>query len=158
MDRLEVAVERTNRKLGHVMVVFLDLDRFKSINDTMGHDAGDQVLQAIARRLRDAVRPNDTVARFGGDEFTILCEDIPDRVGALELAERIVMGVNASLKVEETRVIVTASLGIALGSVPAESASNLVRGADMAMYRAKEKGRSRIEFFDGFEGFPKSTQ
>jgi len=146
MDRLEVALRRAERARHEVTVMFLDLDRFKLINDSLGHDVGDQVLRAVAERLSGAMRSSDTLARFGGDEFTILCEDVGNDSDALEVAERLVASMGQPLSLESGEVFVSLSVGIAL-SRAAESAALVLRNADIAMYRAKARGPSRIEIY-----------
>ena len=129
-------------------MIFLDLDHFKLVNDSMGHTAGDELLQAVAQRLRATLRPGDTVARFGGDEFVVLCEEIADEAAALEVADRLSEALAPSVDLAEGEVFVTASQGVALSGGTSDSASGLLRDADTAMYMAKERGRSRTELFD----------
>jgi diguanylate cyclase (GGDEF)-like protein/PAS domain S-box-containing protein len=148
LDRLGHALERTERTGLQVAVLFLDLDRFKVVNDSLGHGAGDQLLVEVAHRLRTVVRPLDTVARFGGDEFTILLEDVPDEGQATQIAERIGVSISEPFDLSDSEVFVNTSIGIALGSGAAHPPEGLVRDADAAMYRAKEKGRARYEVFD----------
>jgi diguanylate cyclase (GGDEF)-like protein/PAS domain S-box-containing protein len=133
---------------GRVAVLFLDLDHFKVVNDSLGHSAGDRLLVAVADRLRAAIRPTDTVARFGGDEFTVLCTDVPDETAARELADRVAKAVCRPLQLAEGEVFVTASIGIALSGGELETPETLLRNADSAMYGAKDHGRSRAELFD----------
>ena len=146
MDRLEMALRRAERGRHHVAVIFLDLDRFKLINDSLGHDVGDQVLAAVADRLSGATRVSDTLARFGGDEFTILCDDVGDDADCLEVAQRLVVSMGLPLALQAGEVFVSLSVGIAVSRV-GESGAVLLRNADIAMYRAKEKGPSRIEIY-----------
>ncbi len=148
MDRLEVALSRSTRFRRRSAVIFLDLDHFKLVNDSMGHTAGDELLQAVAQRLRATLRPGDTVARFGGDEFVVLCEEIADEAAALEVADRLSEALAPSVDLAEGEVFVTASQGVALSGGTSDSASGLLRDADTAMYMAKERGRSRTELFD----------
>ena len=147
-DRLELALARSLRGPRHVAVVFLDLDHFKIINDSMGHDGGDQLLRAVAQRIRDSVRPGDTVARFGGDEFTILFEDVVDAVSAQEAAERTLAVLAEPFDLDEGEVFISASVGIALSASGHDTAAMLLRNADAAMYQAKERGRGGIELYD----------
>jgi diguanylate cyclase (GGDEF)-like protein/PAS domain S-box-containing protein len=147
MDRLDVALRRTTRSRRHVAVIFLDLDRFKLINDSLGHDVGDQLLRAVADRLNSVMRATDTLARFGGDEFTVLCDEISDEAGALEVAQRLVMAMNQPLALQSGEVFVSLSVGIALSSDGTESGAVLLRNADVAMYRAKGRGPARIEMY-----------
>ena len=117
------------------------------VNDSLGHPAGDRLLVALADRLRAAIRPHDTVARFGGDEFTVLCTGVPDEAVARDLAHRIASTVSMPIALSEGEVFVTASVGIALSGGDLETPETLLRNADAAMYRAKEHGRARVELF-----------
>ncbi len=147
-DRCSLALHRARRQGSYVVALFLDLDRFKVVNDSLGHDTGDQLLIAVAHRLNAVVRPGDTVARFGGDEFTMLCEGITDHQHVVDLAGRVRRALAAPFALgggEE--VFVTASIGISLSAGGGDSAT-LVEGADAAMYRAKERGGNRYELYD----------
>jgi diguanylate cyclase (GGDEF)-like protein/PAS domain S-box-containing protein len=147
LDRLEHALARLRRRDTKAAILFLDFDRFKLINDNLGHQVGDELLAAAAPRLRQAVRASDTVARFGGDEFGILLEDISGEREAVETAERIASVFTRPFVLAGSEHFVTTSIGIALaqgGELPEE----LIRDADAAMYRAKERGRARYELFD----------
>jgi len=146
MDRVEVALRRARRGRKQVAVIFLDLDRFKLINDSLGHDLGDQVLRAVSDRLGGVMRASDTLARFGGDEFTILCEDVDNEGDALEVAQKLVLAMSQPLALQSGEVFVSTSAGIALSGA-GESGAALLRNADVAMYRAKERGPSRIEVY-----------
>lgn len=146
-DRLEHALARMNRREGSIAVLFLDLDEFKEINDRLGHQAGDQLLTAVAQRLRGCLRPEDTVARLGGDEFTILLEDISDTRYAIRVAERIAESLATPFTLDGHRVSVTTSIGIAVSTGREEKPSELLRNSDLAMYRAKDNGRGRHEIF-----------
>jgi diguanylate cyclase (GGDEF)-like protein/PAS domain S-box-containing protein len=147
IDRIEQALARNTRAGSHVAVLLLDLDRFKLVNDSWGHSAGDGVLVAVADRLREAVRSADTVARFGGDEFVVVREGIGGAWEAARFGDRLVQAVAGELPVNGEEVFLTASLGIAVGDA-ADSAEALLRDADAAMYSAKERGRGRVELFD----------
>jgi diguanylate cyclase (GGDEF)-like protein len=140
LDRTAVALTRLARSPLSVAVLFLDLDRFKTVNDSLGHDVGDRLLVALARRLEQVMRPADTVARFGGDEFTILCEDIDGQEEAAAIATRVREVVAEPVSLEGHDLWVTASIGIASTADPGRAASELVEDADAAMYRAKRAG------------------
>jgi len=150
LDRLGHALERAHRNRSRVAVLFLDLDHFKVVNDSLGHELGDKLLVAIADELRVALRPGDTIARFGGDEFVVLCEDLVGRADAVAIAERINDAIAGPFVIDDTEVFVGLSIGIAF---PADDDPNvdpgtLIRDADAAMYRAKARGRARYEVFD----------
>ncbi|HEX6041645.1 PAS domain S-box protein [Longimicrobium sp.] len=149
VDRLAHAAERVRRG-DHFLsaVLFLDLDRFKVVNDSLGHGLGDRMLLECARRLEDALRPGDTLARFGGDEFTVLLEGISGPLEATHLAERLAAAVAEPFQLERHEVFATASIGIALATTGHEDAEELLRNADAALSRAKMLGKNRLEVFD----------
>jgi diguanylate cyclase (GGDEF)-like protein/PAS domain S-box-containing protein len=146
-ERAEAALARAERHGTLVAVLFLDLDHFKLVNDSLGHHVGDQLLSDAAHRLRRAVRGIDTVARFGGDEFAVLLEDLGDQAAAIDVAERIGRGFAEPFRLSGQERVVTASIGIAL-SHGEDTPIELIRDADAAMYRGKEHGRARWELFD----------
>jgi diguanylate cyclase (GGDEF)-like protein len=148
LDRLRVALDRSRRTRATVAVLFLDLDNFKEINDTLGHDAGDRVLVELAERLRTTLRPMDTVARFGGDEFTLLFEELGGDREVVLIAERLSTAVAHPIQLPGGPATVTASIGIALVSDPSVPAETVIREADAAMYRAKDGGGERFELYD----------
>lgn len=147
LDRLgQILAKR--RRYYLFAVLFLDLDRFKVVNDSLGHLAGDQLLKDTARKLESCLRPGDTVARFGGDEFAILLDEIRDVNDATRVAERIQTELRHPFHFEDQDVFTTASIGIALGATGFDSPEDLLRDADIAMYRAKSMGKARHEVFD----------
>ncbi|HYH47949.1 MAG TPA: EAL domain-containing protein [Acidimicrobiia bacterium] len=148
MDRLGQALRRLDRRDRVLAVLFVDLDRFKVINDRFGHATGDQTLLAVGSRLREVLRPHDTVARLGGDEFVVLCEDLEDDKDAIRVAERVLAALDRPVACGNTDVVTSASIGISLTRRSDVTPDALLRDADMAMYRAKETGRHRIEVFD----------
>jgi diguanylate cyclase (GGDEF)-like protein len=148
LDRLAHALARRRRERIDVAVFVLDLDRFKMINDSLGHAAGDELLLALTPRLADAVRLSDTVARLGGDEFVVICPDVEAARGATEVAERLAAAVNRPLVLESGEHFFTVSTGIALATTREDTPESLLGDADAAMYRAKERGRGRYELFD----------
>ena len=149
LDRLQQAVERGQRspEVGFV-VMLIDLDRFKTINDTLGHLLGDQLLIEVAPRFQKYVRTMDTVARFGGDEFAVLLEDVSDVAVACRTAERILEELKKPFTIGNRELVITASIGIVMSSIPYEEPADLLRNADIAMYRVKARGRSGYELFD----------
>jgi diguanylate cyclase (GGDEF)-like protein/PAS domain S-box-containing protein len=149
LDRIAHALARANRGEASVAVLFLDVDNFKVVNDSLGHRAGDNLLRQLAERLSDAVRPADTVGRFGGDEFVVLCEDVVDEPMALRIAGRLARVFAEPFSLEGDDVhLASASIGVVLRDGAQDDPEELLRDADAAMYRAKERGRSRVELFD----------
>lgn len=142
-DRLDLALAGTRRTGGRVLVAFCDLDDFKTVNDTSGHAAGDHVLVTVAHRLREAVRPADTVARVGGDEFVVLCPDVPDEAVAHDIAGRLLAALRTPVLIDGTACHRGGSIGVALSAAGrGTDASALLQAADIAMYRAKRSGKS----------------
>lgn len=148
MERLAQAILRTERRKLATAVLFIDLDRFKVVNDSLGHDSGDHLLMQMAKRLRGCLRPEDTVARLGGDEFVILFEDLVSANDGLRVAERISESMKVPFPLNGQEIFTTCSMGLALCSVADTIPSELVRDAEVAMYRAKAKGEGSIEIFD----------
>jgi diguanylate cyclase (GGDEF)-like protein len=152
VDRLGQALRRTRRRKNSrrkVGVLFMDLDGFKTINDSLGHEAGNQLLVAVAERLKNRLRPEDVLARFGGDEFAVLFEDVADASDAIRVAQRIAEGLREPFTLDDHQVSVSTSVGIALGSVHTnDDPEGMLRDADTAMYRAKEQGPGRYAVFD----------
>jgi diguanylate cyclase (GGDEF)-like protein/PAS domain S-box-containing protein len=151
-ERLSSTLLRSRRHGQHeghsVALLFVDLDGFKAVNDTHGHEAGDALLQAVAARLLELVRPGDTVARLAGDEFVILCEQVEQPAALATLAERINTTLRAPVQYQGISLYVTASIGVAVGHGTTHSADDLLRSADTAMYAVKEKGRDGWQFFN----------
>lgn len=148
-DRLEHALGRNRRNPDDSFaVIFLDLDRFKVINDSLGHAVGDLLLKTVARRIESCVRPGDTVARLGGDEFTILLEDVSDEATALAITSRIQEVIADPLYLDDQEVFTTASIGVTLSVLQYTSADDMIRDADTAMYHAKVRGKARAVVFD----------
>ena len=145
MDRLGHSLARAERRGGRVALLFADLDNLKQINDCLGHRAGDEVLKAVAGRLRSGLRPGDTAARFGGDEFVVLLEEVAEAVEATRVAERVLEALRFPFARRERNLLVTASVGVALSAARAHGGSPeaLLREADRAMYRVKRSGKDR---------------
>ncbi len=148
LDRLSVALDRSRRTSGRIAVLFVDVDRFKQVNDTLGHAAGDRVLEVLGERLRGMLRPMDTVARFGGDEFTLLFEELDNEREVVLIAERVSRAAKLPIPLDDGDATVTVSIGIATVNDPMVPPEMVIREADTAMYRAKELGRARYEMFD----------
>jgi diguanylate cyclase (GGDEF)-like protein/PAS domain S-box-containing protein len=148
MDRARQALSRLHRSEGVVAMLFVDLDKFKAVNDNLGHDVGDRLLLAVSERLAELMRDSDTVARLGGDEFVILVEDIESDAEALALAERVLHALEEPFPLGSAEVAVLASVGIAVSQHPDTDPETMLREADVAMYRAKGAGGRRLELFD----------
>ncbi|HLN04711.1 MAG TPA: EAL domain-containing protein [Acidimicrobiales bacterium] len=148
LDRLETALERRQFSGKQVAVVLLDLDQFKVVNDSLGHHVGDEVLSAIAPRLAAVTRSGDTLSRFGGDEFVLLCDRLRDPMDAVDRASELATALSAPVALSSGLYSVSASVGVAVSTGSADTASTLLRDADAAMYRAKAAGRGRVELFD----------
>src|SRR5260370_6058254 len=148
MDRLGRAMERSKRRPDCVYaVLFLDLDRFKLVNDSLGHIVGDRLLEQAARRLEGCVRPGDTGARLGGDEFAVLAEEIPGVGDAVQIADRIHRALNQPHRLDGHEVFATASIGITLGTRTYDHPEAVFRDDDAAMYRANARGKARHQVF-----------
>lgn len=155
LDRLNHALAQAKRYRRSMAVMFLDLDRFKQVNDTLGHDAGDELLKAVAVRLASCVRRGDTVSRQGGDEFVTVLAEISDSRDAALVAGRFIDSLGQPVSIKSHTLIVTTSIGIAIYSGGMENAESLMKKADAAMYRAKSGGRNRYEFYrDAEAGSP----
>lgn len=148
VDRLTHAIGQIDRSKKPVAVAFLDIDHFKVVNDSLGHSAGDRILTETARRLDAVLRPGDTVARFGGDEFTLLLDGVGDAAEALEIGERIREELARPITYGGAHLHTTVSIGLAVSNDYTANAESMLRDADAAMYRAKERGRDRVVIFD----------
>ncbi|WP_220732306.1 EAL domain-containing protein [Shewanella morhuae] len=146
-DRLSHAISHAHRTQNIVALLFLDLDRFKHINDSMGHPVGDMLLKAVARRLQNAVRDGDTVARLGGDEFTIILEGVATIKAATVIAEKVLKAFQAPFLLDDKSLTISTSIGISLYPSDAEDADSLIKFADTAMYHAKSSGRNNFQFY-----------
>ena len=149
VDRVHHALALAARDGGSVAVLVLNIDRFKVVNDTLGHQRGDELLAELARRLEPLVAESDTLAHMGGDEFALLCEGLPGERGAIEVAQRVLDAIAVPIAIEDRPVFVNVSIGIAVSDGRSHSAESVVRDADVAMYRAKDHGGARFELFDG---------
>ena len=147
-DRLTQAIATASRKDSRIAVLFLDLDGFKNINDSLSHATGDRLLQLVAKRLLAAVRTSDTVCRLGGDEFVILLSEVAHAGDAGVKAGKILSALSAPFEIEQVTLRVTGSIGVSTYPEDGQSAELLIRNADLAMYQAKEKGRSNCQFFE----------
>ena len=148
LERLEQSLFDAATNGRHVAVLFLDIDRFKLVNDTLGHDIGDRLLMTVAERLKECVRPGDVVSRFGGDEFSLLIGNLADPDIALRVADRVTESLREPVLVGEHELYVSASIGVAISPSGEERAGDLLRQSDLAMYIAKDNGRARWELFD----------
>jgi diguanylate cyclase (GGDEF)-like protein/PAS domain S-box-containing protein len=144
---LEQALERAKRHHHKVALLFLDLDRFKLINDTLGHASGDSMLRIIAERLKHSVRAEDMVARIGGDEFTIVLEEITQTNDAATLAQKLIRAIAEPMQLNDQEIVITTSIGLSIYPDDANTAADLAKAADAAMYRAKARGRHTFEFY-----------
>jgi diguanylate cyclase (GGDEF)-like protein/PAS domain S-box-containing protein len=150
-DRVTHALERQERDQRPVSVLFMDLDDFKTVNDSLGHAAGDGLLGEVGERIREILRAPDTAARLGGDEFAVLLEDSGDGIGAADVADRLIQSLDAPFHLENKEVFVRASIGIAVaepGDHEIDDVEALMRNADVAMYMAKERGKNRYQMFE----------
>ncbi|MDQ2826456.1 MAG: EAL domain-containing protein, partial [Actinomycetota bacterium] len=147
-DRVDHALARADRRSASVALFIADVDQFKVVNAELGHDGGDALLLAVAECLNDLLRPGDTLARMGGDEFALLCEDIGSYAEAVGIAGRILEAFEKPFRVKGADVPVTVSVGVAIGARDGTDSELLIRNADVAMYRAKDRGRDRFEVFE----------
>lgn len=149
-DRMtQLLAHRRHQRERLIAVMMLDLDHFKEVNDTLGHQAGDQLLKEVAERLKGLVRKGDTVCRMGGDEFLILLSELNSEEDAMKVARRILEVLREPFKINDHRVEISGSIGISFFPKDGEEVSTLIRKADIAMYKAKERGRDRFERYEG---------
>jgi diguanylate cyclase (GGDEF)-like protein len=150
LDRVIQAIEIGDRRRTFTAVLFVDLDQFKVVNDSLGHATGDELLRQVAERFAGAVRRGDTVGRFGGDEFLVVAEDVAGEAGAVAAAERLMDTLQSPFEIDGAKVVVNASIGVALAGpgIDPVTADALIRNADAAMYRAKDQGRNRVAVFE----------
>jgi len=151
LDRLEAALARIRRHQSYLAVLYLDLDRFKTVNDNLGHAIGDRLLQVVAQRLRQTLRPSDSIARLGGDEFAAVLADLHDLTEAMQVAERLLAVIAEPVDVGDSHLVCTVSIGIAGTDDGDATAGELLRRSDFAMYTAKDRGRARAECYEGPE-------
>lgn len=147
MDRLQQSLAECRRKQTSIALMFLDLDQFKRINDSLGHDSGDMLLLTVAERLKSSVRATDTVARLGGDEFTVLLTDVRDTYAVTHVAKQILKALKQPIRLRKHELIISTSIGITLAPEDGTNAESLMKNADLALYKAKEFGRDRYHFF-----------
>ena len=148
LDRSEIALNQAKRSNEALAVIFIDLDEFKELNDTLGHDAGDVMLKAVAQRFINCARKSDTVSRRGGDEFTILMPRIKNIEDAVKLAERILLSNKNAISIKEKMVFPKTSIGISIYPHDGDSIETLINNADKAMYYAKESGKNQYSFYN----------
>tara|TARA_B100000408_G_scaffold1524_1_gene1268 strand:- start:253 stop:1155 length:903 start_codon:yes stop_codon:yes gene_type:complete len=148
LDRSEIALNQAKRSNEGLAVIFIDLDEFKELNDTLGHDAGDVMLKTVAHRFINCARKSDTVSRRGGDEFTILMPRIKNIEDAVKLAERILLSNKNAISIKEKMVFPKTSIGISIYPHDGDSIETLINNADKAMYYAKESGKNQYSFYN----------
>ena len=148
LDRSEIALNQAKRSNEGLAVIFIDLDEFKELNDTLGHDAGDVMLKAVAQRFINCARKSDTVSRRGGDEFTILMPRIKNIEDAVKLAERILLSNKNAISIKEKMVFPKTRMGISIYPHDGDSIETLINNADKAMYYAKESGKNQYSFYN----------
>jgi len=146
-DRLDQSIEKSKRNNTNMALLFIDLDHFKEINDSMGHNTGDEVLKIVTQRLIEIIRKEDTLARLGGDEFTVIVEDLKQGQDASLLAQKIIEFIAEPIKIENNSLYVSSSIGISLYPDDGDCSQNLLKYADSAMYKAKDEGRNNFQFY-----------
>jgi diguanylate cyclase (GGDEF)-like protein len=147
-DRLEQAIEKAKRNNSKVALLFIDLDHFKEINDSLGHDIGDEILKEVTHRLRGTIRDEDTVARLGGDEFTVILEDLNQGQDASSIAAKLLESLAKSMHINDNVLYVSSSIGISIYPDDGVSAKDLLKFADSAMYKAKDDGRNNFQYYN----------
>ena len=147
-DRLVQAIEKSKRNSSKFALLFIDLDHFKEINDSLGHETGDEILKIVSERLQETIRDEDTVARLGGDEFTIILEELNEAQDASTIATKILNILSKSIDVKKNILYVSSSIGISIYPNDGESAQNLLKFADSAMYKAKDEGRNNYQYYN----------
>ena len=147
VEKLEKCACRPSVAGGSIAVHFIDLDRFKNVNDTLGHDGGDFLLKTVAERLRSVTRVDDVVARLGGDEFVVVQTRVSGKDQAEDFARRLISAVTAPMKLKEQTIVATVSVGVALAPADGTDPERLLKSADLALYKAKADGRNCIRFF-----------
>lgn len=147
IDRIQKSIDVARRNGSKIALMYMDLDKFKSINDSLGHTVGDELLKEVSRRLRESIRPQDTVARFGGDEFTLLLTGITELGDVIQMAERVLEKIQQPIHIQQQELLVTTSLGITLFPGDGDDLETLLRNADLAMYHAKSLGRNNFQFY-----------
>ncbi|MCU7940895.1 MAG: diguanylate cyclase [gamma proteobacterium symbiont of Bathyaustriella thionipta] len=146
-DRLEQSIKKSRRNNTRMALLFIDLDHFKEINDSLGHAVGDEILKVVTNRLRDILRNEDSIARLGGDEFTIILEDIIHGHDASRLAQKILEVLSQPVTIEDNLLYVSSSIGISLYPDDGDRAEDLLKYADAAMYKAKDEGRNNFQYY-----------
>ncbi len=149
LDRLDRALARDRRDPSVLAVLYIDVDRFKVVNDNLGHDVGDQLLGVVGRRIQEALRPFDFVARLGGDEFAAVLFELHDEQEAIRVAERVLAAVAGPVDLGQGEMIATVSIGVAYDDFGRTTSAELLRRSDLAMYTAKDRGRARVESYSG---------
>ena len=144
MAHITLALERSRRSQHTGALLFIDLDGFKAVNDTLGHSAGDQLLVSVAAKMRTALRKSDMLARMGGDEFLVLLEEIEGSEAAIRVAEKLLLAISEPVTIEMQLAKVGASIGVAMFTAPSASAAALIKAADIAMYESKKQGKGRV--------------
>ncbi len=147
LDRMQQSIKKAQRTKKHLAVLYIDLDKFKSINDSLGHAAGDEVLMAVAKRLRENVRTVDTIARIGGDEFIVLMESVTNVQDVKTMAEKLNHSLNQPIYWDMRELFITCSIGISLAPDDGDTPKELLKKADVAMYQSKEEGRNTFQFY-----------